>query len=186
MTYPRNITLIAPAMQSGKSTVATCLNVRYGYEIVPFARPMKLMVRTLLEAFGIDRKGAEYLLSTGKEDRIGCIPGMPTARHLLQTIGTEWGRDCIHQGLWLCAWAELASQHEHVVVDDCRFLNEYALLRESPVTQIWRITRPSATITTAHASEGQLDNVPVDAEIVNDGTLQDLFRKVDLLMEAMP
>lgn len=179
MTLPRNIALIAPSMGCGKSTVADYLNARYGYAIVPFAKPMKSMIAELLRSFDVSEHRIELLLSEQKERPIEQLPGAPTARRLLQTIGTEWGREYIHEGLWLLAWGALASKSERVVIDDCRFLNEYVLLRESPITQIWRITRPGATITAAHASEGQLDKVPVDAEIVNDGTLEELFRKVD-------
>ena len=185
MTLPRNIALIAPSMGCGKSTVADYLNARYGYEIVPFAKPMKLMIAELLrEVYGMPPREVDWLLTEGKECAIHGIPGSPTPRRLLQTLGTEWARNCIHQDFWLQAWMEMAYRCDRVVADDCRFPNEYDLLRRAHQTQIWRITRPSATITAAHASEGQLDDVPVDAEIVNDGTLQDLFRKVDAFMEA--
>lgn len=181
MTLPRNIALIAPSMGCGKSTVADYLNARYGYDIVPFAKPMKLMVAELLrEVYGMPPREVDWLLTEGKDKmQIHQIPGSPTTRHLLQTLGTEWGRACIHPDFWVRSWQEMTIPIKRVVADDCRFPNEYEAAKERANSQIWRITRPSATITAAHASEGQLDNVPVDAEIVNDGTLQDLFRKVD-------
>jgi hypothetical protein len=186
MPLPRNIALIAPAMGSGKSTVASHLWCKYGYDIIAFADPLRMMIDSLLKEFGIPAQDRVYYLRVNKEAPIHEIPGSPTARRLMQLLGTEWGRDLIHGDLWVASWEATQSQRKNVVADDCRRLNEYEAVRRIPGSQVWRITRPGATVTTAHASEGQLDNVPVDAEIVNDGTLQDLFRKVDLLMEAMP
>jgi len=164
------IALIAPSLGCGKTTVARYLSTQYGYEIVPFARPVKLMITSLLQSFGIGPREIEYLLTKGKEEPIHGIPGSPTMRRLLQTLGNEYGRQ--------------ASRQRLVVVDDCRFLNEYEVVKARPSGKVWRITRPDAAVTAAHASEGQLDAVAVDAEIANDGTIAELHAKIDFILQS--
>jgi hypothetical protein len=185
MTYPRNIALIAPSMGCGKTTVAKYLAIKYDYEVTPFARPMKRMIAELLRAYGFSEEHIKHAMTEGKETPLNCFPLGTTARRLLQTLGNEWGRQLISDELWIGAWYHSTRQFAHVVADDCRFLNEYRFIRQYRNSQVWRITRPGTAITAAHASEGQLDDVPVDAEIINDGTIPELLRKVDLLMEAV-
>jgi hypothetical protein len=181
---PPAIALIAPRMGSGKTTVATYLANRYGYQITPFAKPLRLMMTALLTSFGVSAKDITFLLSDGKETPILEIPGTPTPRRLMQLLGTDWGRKLVHDRIWVAAWEALADQHEYVVADDCRFPNEYAAIRSIPGGQVWRITRQSAVITSVHASEGQLDAVAVDQELTNDGTAGELFAKVDAILAA--
>jgi hypothetical protein len=179
---PPAIALIAPRMGSGKTTVATYLANRYGYQITPFAKPLRLMMTALLTSFGVPDKEIAFLLSDGKEMPILEIPGTPTPRRLMQLLGTDWGRKLVHDRIWVEAWQVMAEQHKHVVADDCRFPNEYAAIKAIPSAQVWRITRQSAVITSVHASEGQLDTFAVDQEITNDSTAGELLAKVDAIL----
>jgi hypothetical protein len=169
-------------MGSGKTTVATYLANHYGYQITPFAKPLRLMMTALLTSFGVSDREIKFLLSDGKETPILEIPGTPTPRRLMQLLGTDWGRKLVHDRIWVASWEAMAEQHEHVVADDCRFPNEYKAIRSMPGGQVWRITRQSAVITSVHASEGQLDTVAVDQELTNDGTAGELFAKVDAIL----
>jgi hypothetical protein len=184
MTSPTTIALIAPCMGSGKTTVATHLRNQYGYQITPFAKPLRMMMTALLESFNVPADEIQWLLSHGKNTPILEIPGQPTARRLMQLLGTEWGRQQVHERIWVESWLALAARYSHVVTDDCRFLNEYNTVRQIPGAQVWRITCQSAVITSAHASEGALNAVAVDAEIANNGTVAELLAKVDVLMGA--
>jgi hypothetical protein len=166
-------------MGSGKTTVANYLRDQYGYQITPFAKPLRMMMTALLTSFGVSDKDISFLLSDGKETPVLQIPGTPTPRRMMQLLGTDWGRKCVHDRIWVASWQALAEQYEYVVADDCRFPNEYAAIKAIPGGQVWRITRQSAVITSIHASEGQLDTVAVDQEIANDGTAGELFAKVD-------
>jgi hypothetical protein len=179
---PPAIALIAPRMGSGKTTVATYLANHYGYQITPFAKPLRMMMTALLESFGIPAKEIAFLLSEGKETPILEIPGTPTPRRLMQLLGTDWGRKLVHDRIWVEAWEIMATKNRYSVADDCRFPNEYKAVKAIPGGQVWRITRQSAVITSAHASEGALDTVAVDQEITNDGTAGELFAKVDAIL----
>jgi hypothetical protein len=181
---PPAIALIAPAMGSGKSTVARYLSGHWGYAIVPFAKPMRDMLTAFLRSFNVLPKDIAYFLQNGKEVPILQVPGTPTARKLMQYLGTEWGRNCVHNRVWVAAWDATAKNYEYVVTDDCRFLNEYKTVKSIPGAQVWRITRQAAKVTSAHSSEGELDNVAVDHELTNDGTVADLHAKIDTILQS--
>jgi hypothetical protein len=170
------IALWSPAPGCGKSTVAGILATQ-GYAIVPFAEPMKRMIITLLLRAGYSMDYALQYVYTAKEEPLKLLPGEPTARRLLQTLGTEWGRDCIDTNFWTGLWANQAVQREKVVVDDMRFVNEVAAVRKLG-GQIWEIQRPGIELTIKHRSEGGLAGVEFDRTIVNDGTIEDLRSKV--------
>lgn len=174
MTLPRILGLYSPAPQSGKTTVANYL-IRYGYQRVSFAEPIKEMAAVLLENLGYTPAAASY---RAHEDKYARIPEIGvTVRHVLQTLGTEWGRECLHPEVWLISWRHradraLAAGH-NVVVDDVRFLNEAELLRGQGA-QLWRITRPGVTSPSSHASEGGLDDYSFDFNLYNNASLRTL------------
>lgn len=174
MNLPRILGLYSPAPQSGKTTVANYLT-RHGYQRVSFAEPIKEMAAGLLQNLGYTEAAALYRVH---EDKYARIPEIGvTVRHMLQTLGTEFGRECLHPEVWLISWRQradrvLAAGH-NIVVDDMRFLNEAALLR-SRGAQLWRITRPGATSSSSHASEGGLDDYPFDFNLHNNASLRTL------------
>lgn len=179
MTAPRLIGLYSPAPRSGKSTVAAYLT-EHGFYTVPFARPIKLMVRTFLIQLGYGPSEIDHFLEAGKNDVIEGIRTTP--RQLMQLLGTEWGRQCVHPQVWLMCWERATQQKLEagipVVVDDCRFPNEAALIRRLG-GELWRIERPGNERQTDHASEGGLDEYPLfDRRLVNDGSLLTLHSRV--------
>jgi hypothetical protein len=171
-------------MGSGKSTVANYLSGYWGYATVPLAKPMRDMMMAFLRSFNYSPIEIGDFLSVNKETPISRIPGKPTARQLLQHLGTEWGRNCVHDQVWIAAWQAAALNCKYIVTDDCRFLNEYKTIKSIPGAQVWRITRQSAKVTSAHSSEGELDNVAVDHELTNDGTVAELHAKIDAILEG--
>lgn len=166
------IGLYSSAPQSGKTTVATALE-HQGFTRVPFADPLKAMVVQFLQSLGYRHHEAQRLVYIDKGAKIPQL-GV-TVRHLLQTLGTEWGRNCVAPDVWLKCWAASAKQHWCVVVDDVRFPNEAHLIK-SMGGQVWRIERPGLIDTTGHASEGGLCDWSFDRVIVNDGTVEDMIR----------
>ena len=112
------IGIYSPAPQSGKSTVAEFLEQK-GYVIVPFAETLKEMLVPMLEALGYDKFGANYLTHEAKEVIVG--DAGVSVRHMLQTLGTEWGRSCIHPEIWLRCWRKKMAKYDAVVADDVRF-----------------------------------------------------------------
>ncbi len=165
--------------ESGKSTCARFLQDQFNVTIHPFAKRIKLMVKAL---------GLSDAETYGQKWRNTALPRLSgaTPRHILQTLGTEWAREMIHQDFWINLWKEdvksiLASHKGIVVVDDVRFENEAQVIMDMGGIVI-RITRPSIKSNDLHQSETEQDNIKVDLEIVNDG---DLRKLVDELMRHM-
>lgn len=174
-------------MGCGKSTVATHLMQEHGFTEYSFAQPLKEMVCMLL---GL----TESELEQKKRSDLPILPGrgeanFPTMRRVLQTLGTEWGRQNIHPELWLAiaeqrlhAMAEW--QHlERIVISDVRFENEAAFIR-SRGGVIVHIHRPLHMPASKHASERALWVDDADILITNDGTQGQLFQRVTDALHA--
>jgi len=173
------IGLYSPAPQSGKSTVASELNKR-GYTIVPFAETLKLMLIPMLESLGYDQHGANYLVHQAKQ--VVVQDAGVSVRHMLQTLGTEYGRQCIHPDIWVRCWKGRASRFDAVVADDVRFPNEAKMIKLLG-GEMWRIDRADAVRAFDHASEGSLDSYgEFDRHITNDGTIEDLISKLQYIL----
>ena len=115
---PVIVALTGPA-GCGKTTVAKGLE-RHGFARVRFAGPLKAMLRTLgltEDQVDGDQKETPCDLLCGK-----------TPRAAMQALGTEWGRDCVGENLWVNAAMKQVDEYialgVSVVIDDCRFDNE--------------------------------------------------------------
>lgn len=82
-------------MGSGKDTLALALVKALGARRIKFADKLYEMAATLDPAFHPDMG---HVL---KDQWVLDDPTLGTRRHLLQSLGTAWGRDCIHQDLWV-------------------------------------------------------------------------------------
>jgi hypothetical protein len=169
------IGLYSPAPQCGKTMVAGIAS-EDGYVIAPFAGTIKDMVVPMLGNLGYNYPRAWEMVLRDKD---AMVPELGvTVRHMLQTLGTEYGRQCLHPDVWLVCWRKQAERHAKVIADDIRFKNEADLIR-SMGGKVWMVRRPFVERTTDHISEGALDNYDFDAVIDNDGTLDDLRSKVE-------
>jgi hypothetical protein len=93
MSLPRLIGLCSPAPGCGKTTVA---DLFIEHQRVSFAAPLKRVVWNLLNNLGLDGFSYVYI------DKESIIPEIGvSARHMMQTLGTEWGRACIHPDFWV-------------------------------------------------------------------------------------
>jgi hypothetical protein len=154
---------------SGKSTAAQELIDRHGYIKQPFAGPLKDMCK----AMGISN--AEMTDVKVKNMPIPSF-GHKSPRHIMQTLGTEWGRNMIDPDIWINVWRrKLPFDYKHIVVDDCRFDNEVQIVKTlgGVVIKVCRIASDTAV---THASE----IVPAyyDGVIDNEGDIATLRRLV--------
>lgn len=104
-----------------------------------------------------------------------------TYRSLLQKIGTEAMRDCIHENIWVNALSSDLKEDKNYVISDMRFPNELQAIKDRGGITI-RITRPGTAVGT-HPSETALDNSTFDYEILNDGSISDLIEKVKIILQ---
>ncbi|MEC9048918.1 MAG: deoxynucleotide monophosphate kinase [Planctomycetota bacterium] len=160
-------------MGSGKTTAAEELrNAAYApCAIRPLAGPIKSMLRSL---------GLSDAQVRGRLKGEPCeLLGGKTPRHAMQTLGTQWGRECIDHEIWLRAWrAKWTPEGCCTIVDDVRFGNEADMIRELGGV-VLRIDRPITRSLKGlqHASES-LD-FEADAVIKNTGTRADLGWAID-------
>lgn len=103
-------------------------------------------------------------------------------RKFLQWVGTDWARS-IDDSVWIkVLTSQLVSPTDNYYVSDLRFDNECRALRENGFTLV-RIIRPGVVSCNAHSSEnGISDNFEWDYTIYNSGTLEELYRKLDILI----
>lgn len=182
-TTPRLIALCSPAMGSGKSEAARYLKQNHLFYPLAFATPLKQMTVALLQSLQMHPREIEQRVYGSRKEEL--IPALGcSTRHVMQTIGTEWGRSCIKESIWvditISAARRLMKQGHSVVIDDMRFPNEYAAVTMA-FGDCYRIVRPEARVTIGHASEGQLDGIHMN-EIRNDGALADLHAALDQLV----
>lgn len=158
----------------GKDTVAEVLVREHGFRRMAFADPIKDALAAML--------GGLFLTRAHSHDNKELpIEGLGVSyRMLVQTLGTEWGRQMIGEDFWVAILRRrLAIEVDAttpVVVSDVRFANEAAWVREFGV--LWHIRRPGVAPVRAHASEAGI--VPRNGEpvLMNDGSLNDLARWV--------
>lgn len=178
---PRLIALCSSAMGSGKTTVAEHLVEQHGFVRVAFATPLKAMTMGLLTG-GLGMTHVEAWKRVYGDRKEEVIPTLGiSSRRFQQLAGTEFGRDLIRDSVWTDITLAAADAHlaagRSVVIDDMRFPNEFHAVTGHG-GECRRIVRPGTAVTTAHASEGQLDLVQMP-EIWNTGGKDELFAAVD-------
>lgn len=166
---------------SGKSTAAAQLAAR-GFHVHKFAGPLKEMLRSLYREAGVPPDDIERRIEGDLKEKPCELLGGQTPRHAMQTLGTEWGRGCISEDLWVRAWTARAAVElfngRNVVVDDCRFENEaQAALDQLGI--IIEIVRPGQeTLTSGHSSENGIPDNLVSARVINDSTPEVLVERI--------
>ena len=163
-TAMRLIGIAGPA-RAGKDTLASYMldNLGDNWTRSSFAAPIKKM----LEAIGVDCSDDAKAVV---DDAFGDTP-----RHMMQTLGTEWGRNLIDGDIWVKAFARL-NAGKCVIVPDVRFENEAALVREHGVL-IHLVGRGG--INSNHATENALGFKAGDIVIDNSRDLAWLHGQVD-------
>lgn len=101
-------------------------------------------------------------------------------RRLLQMLGTEVGRNILHQDVWVNVMREkILATEGHVVFTGVRYPNELALVRELSGVAAW-VERPGLedhqAELAAHSSEGSVHAEDFDIKVVNDSDLDGLRR----------
>lgn len=165
---------------AGKGTVASAIAMR-GYATVSFADPIYDAVSAIT---GLSV--AELQDRSRKEQPIEWLGASP--RRLLQTLGTEWGRQVIRHDIWIRATMQRMLPGGDYCIPDVRFDNEAAAIREAGGV-VWRVVRPGFDVLDAqaatHASEAGISDRYIDAEIANTGGIDDLAAAVETAMTRL-
>lgn len=167
---------IAGRARSGKDTVANFIIAAIGGYRYSFADP----IRAMLAPLGVDMNDPYW--QARKEQVIPALGVSP--RRMMQTLGTEWGRNLINPDLWLVmAHQRLLRNGPGMVISDVRFENEAAWIRKHG-GRIIHVIRPEAKAVEAHASEDGIEMLDTDAQLFNSGTLEELQLTVRELLRV--
>lgn len=181
------IGLYSSVMQSGKSTVADHLVLQHGFRRVRFAGPLKDMARALFTHFATDQTSERMIEGDLKDSPHPMLRGV-TPRWVLQSLGTQWGRELIYPDLWVdMAMAEVDRVRRTgtpVVIDDLRFPNELAALVGAG-GRAFRIIRPDARPAEGQTAEGLLDDAKFHLTLYNVGSKDAFLKTVSDMAPAL-
>lgn len=168
-----------------------------------FAAPIKSMVAMLLDFFGYGQimapeTLAPYIDGDKKEDILHPIGA--SARTMMQTLGTEWGRNLINEDIWLESMSTRIDHYKeagnhgykgsYVIVTDARFDNEADRLVNMHGAVIVNVVRdeiPSEVGEEGHQSELGIGAHHFTHTIINNGSLEDLVGEVSTkLADILP
>lgn len=180
MEYPKapRILGVTGYKRAGKDSVCQALR-GFGYKPIAFAAPMKEMIVHLLRYQGCSEDIIARMLDGDLKEAPSDFLGGRSMRYALQTIGTEWGRDLMGEGFWRdIAFTLIRMQPERrFIISDVRFVNEANLIHGLG-GKIIRVTRPGTGAGDLHQSEVEIADVPEDFTIANNGTREELPRRV--------
>ncbi|MBS7457687.1 adenylate kinase [Coralloluteibacterium stylophorae] len=162
-----NIIGITGKARTGKDTLAEYLVSDHGYVRIGFADPIREFVAELT-GFSVE----QLMDSSLKEQPIDWLGGK-SPRELMQTLGTEWGRQMVHEDLWLLVAhmrvrAARQAGAPGVVISDVRFDNEAQFVQELG-GRVVGLTRAEAQSVSAHVSESGVAPELVSETFENDG-----------------
>ena len=182
---PHVIAIVGP-IGSGKTTVAKILREEHGFISIKFADILKNMLRTLYRSVGLPEPDIERKIEGDLKECACPILLGKSPRWAMQSLGTEWGRDLIHQDLWAHIGVQRAryGNAPRVVFEDCRFLNEATMLRRELDAHIWRIEGRGQRA--AHVSEQEHYAIEANIEIANTGNLDYLKQQVATALTICP
>lgn len=171
--------------RSGKDTVGDYLVKHHGFRKVSFAEPMRQALYALNPLVWVDDLGAwrvqDIVDEFGWDGYKNSLYGQEI-RELMQRFGTEVGRKQFGEDFWVDKASKLIDtylwQDMNVVITDMRFVNEAKAI-EALGGQTWRIERDGVVAANAHVSETALDTHGFDQLIRNDGSLDELYEKVE-------
>lgn len=164
---------------NGKDTASIPL-LNKDFHSVKFAGALKAMVTAFFEYNGVDKDTINRCIEGDMKETPLDLFGGKTTRYVMQTLGTEWGRNLIWDDLWTNSFINKSEQYKNVVCTDLRFPNELEVLQEMRAITI-RVVRPNYNDNTTsknHPSEQYISKLVVDYEVINDGTEKDLQNKI--------
>jgi hypothetical protein len=169
---------IAGRKGAGKDTFALPLYSNSLFKQVRFADPLKNMLRALLKDAGVDAQEIERMIEGDLKEVPSPIFLGKTPREAMQTLGTEW-RNMIGATLWTNIAIERIKKYARggthgVVITDVRFPHEVEVMKKLGGLVVRINGLVGANGFSNHASENQIDELPVDMDVFNFGSISDL------------
>lgn len=210
----KKIIAVAGLIGSGKDTIADYLCTFHGFKRMAFAGSLKDAVATV---FNWDREMVEGSTKLSREWREQVDPwwskrlAIPhlTPRWVLQNWGTEVCRAGFHDDIWIASLEnKLLTTNNDVVITDCRFANEFNIVKNyngttlrverGPNPSWFELAKTANDPNTAHivrtsciqqlnelkihASEYSSVGLEYDFHIDNNGTIDDLHKTIESII----
>ena len=164
---------------SGKSTAARYISEKHGIPWINVGDSIKEMLGAYYRCRGLQEKEIARRLHGDLKEQPDHNLGGKTPRHAMQSRGKEC-RDLISPFLFVDCWADrVAAAGGSAVADGMRHADEMGAFKKLDGILV-HIVRPVGSIESDHIAE-QLQLKP-DTTIVNDGTIDDLLKKIDQLI----
>ena len=182
---------------SGKDTVANILITEYGFVKLTFASTLKDVVailfswpRDLLEGLTEESRLWRETVDDFWSAKLS-IPSF-TPRKALQMIGTDLFRIHFNNDIWINIienkiGAMLKNNpNTNIVISDCRFTNEFSLIKQFSDSYIIMILREKNNSINKlyHSSETEWVNYNFDAILQNDNSIDDLKSNLKSLLSS--
>lgn len=175
--------------RSGKDTAADYLAEQLGLYKYAFAEPLKTMLKSVF--------GDHF----HEGDRSGICPETGKSyREMMQTLGTEWGREMMSEDVWInlvqkkWEWVKDGGrypgmgmnghQQEGMILSDLRFDSEAEWVKSQGgiVIEIKRPDDNPPQGLAGHQSEAGIRDDLADLLVVNHGTLETLHELLDSIV----
>ena len=148
----------------GKTTIAKEIEARDWQNrcILSFADPLRRMMSQLIPM--------SLMTDPDQKEKPLEWLGGKSPRQLLQSLGTDWGRDMVSETIWIDAMRRMISDQSFdvIIIDDCRFENEAQMVRDMGGIVVG-LERDGIAYTGEHKSE-----TPVPADAIIDASVVDL------------
>jgi len=176
---------------AGKDTAAQYFVGKYGFKRVAYADVLKEAVAELydvpveyMDKYKNDRR-ARVRFEVQHETILGAYDHMHdmSLRTFLQRFGTEVGRNIFGPSFWvdqLKRRMDEGTMRDNYVISDVRFNNEVTLC-----DYVIEIVRNTVQGPDVHVSEQGLDEELVHFIVVNNGTIEDLHRRLEACFTEM-
>lgn len=190
MSLSPTIIAVCGLKQSGKDTVAKYICKNYSYVHKKIAEPLKTMCQYLFDMTNDQLE--DHKLKETVDDRWGVTP-----RQIMQFMGTEVMQFKLSELLphldrtfWIQKFINsMRDVKEHnIVISDLRFVHEHEQLKHAYGKSVFviMVERPlSNDIKDMHSSEQELKQLKPDFTITNDSSLEELYKKVDVIIKSM-
>lgn len=187
--YPVCKIAICGQFRSGKDTVADYLAENYNFKKFAFADEMKRIMHELFPQIPANPKPRRAYQVFGEGLR---SLDLPDARHV-------WINACMRKVETYIWWhSEVDDSGANVVITDLRTPEEYEHVKANGFTIVKvtapvgkRLVRAKAAgdsfteADLAHETESHIEGFTADYEIANDGTVDELWTKVDDMISAI-
>lgn len=182
----------------GKDTIGDILVSEYGFTKITFAAALKDVVsilfswpRDLLEGITEESRLWRETIDMYWSEKMG-VSGF-TPRKALQYVGTDLLRRQLYDNIWVNIVENKISmllslnQETNIVITDCRFINEFNMIKKFSGSQIFKIVKDVGIqlTNTNHSSEVDWQNYNFDRILYNNKTVSDLKLQIKSIINAI-